>query len=65
MLKFVLIALAVAFLAAPVPTFAQKGPQRSCDEVCLGRCQSATNASRGFCMSRCNTSCQIRRQGKK
>jgi len=62
MSKLLLAMIALTFLAAPLPAFAQK---RSCDEVCLDRCKIATNASRGWCLSKCNTTCQMQRAGKK
>jgi hypothetical protein len=52
------LVLSIAFSSfAPTPAFAQK---KSCDEYCLGFCQTA--GSKSYCLNKCAQTCRANQQ---
>jgi hypothetical protein len=54
--KIVWVIAALGFLAATAPAFAQK---KSCDDVCLKRCETA--ASKSWCLQKCVQACNMKK----
>ena len=62
MLKFAIMLLAIAFMAAPLPAFAEKGQPKSCEAKCHKLYGAA--GKQGYKREQCLLGCRMDQQKK-